>query len=168
MICHGARNLFVESGATFSPDGRYRYALWRRWNANLQTVLFIMLNPSIADELENDPTVERCQRRAAKLGFGTMRVANIFGLRSTDPKILRLDDDPIGSGNDVAIVGACHDSDRVVCGWGRYGKLLDRGDKVLRLIRATGKVPMALKLNSDGTPAHPLYLPYSFNPIRIP
>ena len=31
--------------------------------------VFIMLNPSTADESDNDPTVERCERRARSMGF---------------------------------------------------------------------------------------------------
>lgn len=48
----------------------------------------VMLNPSTADEAQNDPTVERCERRALRLGFGQLEVVNLFALRSTDPSAL--------------------------------------------------------------------------------
>ncbi|MEY3307813.1 MAG: hypothetical protein RLZZ413_1851, partial [Pseudomonadota bacterium] len=40
---------------------------------------------STATEFQNDPTVERCERRARALGFGAFRVTNIFAFRATDP-----------------------------------------------------------------------------------
>lgn len=49
-------------GATFSPDRRYRYLLWRMWSPAMPVANFVLLNPSTADETVNDPTVERCER----------------------------------------------------------------------------------------------------------
>lgn len=88
-------SLFEQSGAAFSPCRRYRYRLWRTWG-DAAPAVFVMLNPSTADEIENDPTVERCERRARAMGFGGLRVANIFSLRSTDPTALYTSDDPVG------------------------------------------------------------------------
>ena len=51
--------------AHFSPDRVYRYWLEIRW-ANGRAINFLMLNPSTADEKKNDPTVERCERRARR------------------------------------------------------------------------------------------------------
>ena len=62
-----------------------------------------MLNPSTATEVQNDPTVERCERRARALGFGAFRVTNIFAFRATDPKVMRAEADPVGPANDAAI-----------------------------------------------------------------
>lgn len=59
-----------KSVAVFSDCERYRYLLTRVWDTTGQRALFIMLNPSTADEIKNDPTVERCERRARALGFG--------------------------------------------------------------------------------------------------
>ena len=97
-------SLFPESsGATFSPCRRYRYTLWRQWDER-PPATFIMLNPSTADETANDPTVERCQRRAQAMGYGGVRVANIFALRSTDPRALYTAEDPVGPENDHALL----------------------------------------------------------------
>ena len=74
-----------SSGAVFSECKRYRYSLWRVWNPDLPVCMFLMLNPSTADETTNDPTVERCQRRAVQMGYGGLHVGNIFAWRSTDP-----------------------------------------------------------------------------------
>lgn len=49
-------HLFEESGALFSPCRLYRYKLWRKWG-DAPPAVFVMLNPSTADEIDNDPTV---------------------------------------------------------------------------------------------------------------
>lgn len=157
----------IVSHCEFSPDRRFRYFLFRQWNADLGRCMFVMLNPSTADEIKNDPTVERCQRRAAAMGFGSLSVTNIFALRSTDPRLLYEFNDPVGSDNDFYIETACKSSDLIVCGWGKHGNLKKRGEEVLALIRKTGKTPHALKINSDGTPAHPLYIGYDVKPSPI-
>lgn len=152
-----------ESGAMFSPCRKYRYRLWRTWGESAPAV-FVMLNPSTADETDNDPTVERCERRAKAMGFGGLRVANIFALRSTAPAALYASDDPIGKDNDAAIIESVSGSGLVVCAWGTHGNLLRRGEKVLEMIRGSGIVPHYLKLNNDGTPKHPLYVGYDVKP----
>lgn len=156
-------NLFCESGAVFSPCKAYRYRLWRKWGDQPPAV-FVMLNPSTADEIKNDPTVERCERRARAMGFGGLRVANIFALRSTDPAALYQHADPVGPDNDAAIIESVAGAGIVVCAWGGHGNLNDRGAAVLALLRGAGVVPHFLKLNSDGTPKHPLYVAYNVLP----
>jgi len=96
----------MKTSATFSDCRTYRYSLTRRWgDGEIQT--WLMLNPSTADEVKNDPTVERCQRRAQQSGFGALEVVNIFALRSTDPSALYVDGiDPIGPDNDQYILDA--------------------------------------------------------------
>lgn len=156
-------NPFEQSGAVFSTCRRYRYRLWRTWSEAAPAV-FVMLNPSTADEIENDPTVKRCERRARASGFGGLRVANIFALRSTDPAALYDHDDPVGPENDAAIVESVVGAGLVVCAWGGHGNLHQRGEKVLRLLRSTGVTPHYLRLNKDGTPKHPLYVGYAVKP----
>lgn len=156
----------VSSGAMFSPCERYRYRLWRRWSEN-QTALFVLCNPSVADAEFNDPTVERCQRRALAMGCGAIEVVNIFAFRSTDPEALYAASDPIGPDNDISIFMAAMMSDIVICGWGTHGALNERGHAVQDMLRTWNIVPHALKVNADGSPAHPLYLPYSLVPVPL-
>ncbi len=93
----------AASTAEYSDCERYRYRLTRIWDPDGEKALFIMLNPSTATEVQNDPTVERCERRARALGFGAFRVTNIFAWRATDPKDMRAAPDPVGPANDDAI-----------------------------------------------------------------
>ncbi|MFD2365654.1 DUF1643 domain-containing protein [Pseudoduganella sp. GCM10020061] len=152
------------TGARFSACGRYRYSLWRYWDTAAPYCLFLMLNPSTADEVRNDPTIERCERRARAMGFGGLHVANLFAWRSTDPRALLLADDPVGPGNDRAIVKAAKGAGRVICGWGNDGTLLGRDAQVLALLRRSNIEPYALAINKDGSPRHPLYVAYSEDP----
>jgi hypothetical protein len=161
-------DLFGAFGATFSDCGRYRYSLWRIWDSAKQPAMFLMLNPSTADEVENDPTVERCQRRAMEMGYGGLRVGNIFAFRSTDPNVLYTVEDPIGPDNDAAIIESARESGIVVCGWGQHGNHLKRGEQVLAMLRDAGIRPHALKINQDGTPRHPLYVGYEVLPSAFP
>lgn len=71
----------LRSGAIFSDCERYRYRLWREWEPALPTLAFLLLNPSTADERVNDPTIERCQRRAVTWGYGRLEIVNLFPLR---------------------------------------------------------------------------------------
>jgi hypothetical protein len=59
-----------------------------------------MLNPSTADEIRNDATIERCERRARSLGFGSLIVWNLFAYRTVSPKILKSHPNPVGPEND--------------------------------------------------------------------
>lgn len=156
-------SLFDQTGALFSPCKKYRYRLWRVWGEQPSAV-FVMLNPSTADEIVNDPTVERCERRARAMGYGGLRVANIFALRSTDPAALYSHPEPIGEGNDKAILDSVSGAGIVICAWGGHGNLNNRGAAVLDLIRDAGATPHYLVLNKDGTPKHPLYVGYDVLP----
>lgn len=154
----------AASTATYSDCERYRYALTRVWDAAANKVAFVMLNPSTATEVQNDPTVERCERRARTLGFGAFRVVNIFAWRDTDPRAMRAAADPVGPDNDAAIMAAAAWADRVVCAWGTHGAHLSRGPHVETLLRTTAKPLYHLGLSMAGHPKHPLYIAYTQHP----
>ncbi len=154
----------APSSATYSPCERYRYALTRVWDASGPRVLFVMLNPSTATEAQNDPTVERCERRARALGYGAFRVCNIFAFRATDPRVMRAAPDPVGPGNDTAILDGAGWSGRIICAWGTHGAHLGRGPEVARLLRGTGQALFHLGISRDGHPKHPLYIGYAQQP----
>ena len=110
MISRSHQKGDTASVAVYSDCEAYRYELTRQWDATGQKALFVLLNPSTATEFQNDPTVERCERRARALGFGAFRVINIFAYRATDPKVMRKVADPVGPENDAALA----DGDAVV------------------------------------------------------
>ena len=146
--------------ATFSSDKKYRYTLGRRWGTEHKRVAFILLNPSTADALRTDPTVRRCIGYARQWGFDSIEVGNIFALRSTDPKLLYADTDPIGPDNDEAIKEIAGKASLTIVAWGSHGILNNRGRQVLDMIPE----PYCLSLNKDGQPGHPLYLSSTIRP----
>lgn len=151
------------SEAVYSDCEHYRYLLTRVW-APGRKALFVMLNPSTATEVQNDPTVERCERRARALGYGAFRVTNIFAFRATDPKVMRAVADPVGPENDAAILDSVGWADTIVCAWGNHGLHLDRGNQVASLLRATRAPLFHLGLTGQGQPRHPLYVGYDQQP----
>ena len=154
----------AASVAIYSDCERYRYQLTRIWDDSGKRVHFIMLNPSTATEIQNDPTVERCERRARALGFGAFRVTNLFAWRDTDPRAMRAAADPVGPANDTAIVEGCDWADQVLCAWGTHGEHLHRGLDVEALLRSAGYDLFHLGLSKAGHPKHPLYIAYSEAP----
>lgn len=153
----------MDREALFSQDRKYRYSLTIKWGVG-ELINFLMLNPSTADEVQNDPTVERCERRARMWGYSGVIITNIFALRSTDPHGLYMDSNPVGSvANDVAIIRMAHKSQgNIICGWGGHGELNGRGLTVKTNLHLAGFPLMYLRMSkATGQPWHPLYVPYS-------
>lgn len=154
----------LKSRVTYSDCGFYRYHLSRRWSAAGGLVNFVMLNPSKADEFRNDPTVERCERRARQLGFGAFAVTNIFAWRATDPQEMRRAEAPEGPENTRILMETARTADQIIAAWGVHGEHLGRGPAVKRLLEQDGLRPYHLGLSKLGHPRHPLYISYSRQP----
>lgn len=163
----GRATAFRGTGAWFSTDRRYRYALWRVWDAGRDLCNFLMLNPSTADVTSDDPTVARCTRRARSWGYGGLIVTNLFAFRATDPAGLRSAPDPVGPEGDAAIVAAARIAVLVVCAWGNHGAYRSRAAAVRSLLDGLGVTPYYLALTRRGEPAHPLYLGYGLAPVPM-
>lgn len=146
-----------RSGAAISQDGKYRYALWRKW-APGPVCPWIMLNPSTADATQDDPTIRRCLGYARDWGFSGIVVVNLFSLRATDPAELRAARDPIGPETAMYHWNILKLCSRVVCAWGAHGSINGRGREVKVNLNLIGVLPYVLKLTKGGEPAHPLYL----------
>lgn len=156
----------AASVAVYSPCEKYRYMLTRSWDQQGRKALFIMLNPSTATEVQNDPTVERCERRARTLGFGAFRVTNIFAWRDTDPRNMRAAHDPTGPENDRLIGDSCDWADQVICAWGANGEHRSRGLEISHLLQDAKVALFHLGLTKAGHPKHPLYIAYSQQPEK--
>src|SRR6478752_4672321 len=107
------------SGAEFSEDRKYRYMLWRVWDKRKAKVMFIGLNPSTANEREDDPTIKRVCAIAKHNGFGGVYMLNCFAYISTDPSLLVHDSASEEFNNDtlITVAGLCWD---VVFAWGNF------------------------------------------------
>ncbi|MFN0136872.1 MAG: DUF1643 domain-containing protein [Phycisphaerae bacterium] len=149
----------IESGATFDPSGVYRYHLWRVWDRSKPTIGWILLNPSTADERQDDPTIRRCIRNSQRWGFGRVTIGNIFAIRATLPSVMRAAEDPIGPGNDAALRTIVSESSLLMVAWGNHGLHRDRGEWVMRNV-LHGAQPQCLGITNLGAPIHPLYVAY--------
>jgi len=154
------------SGALFSRCRRWRYLLWRRWDGSRPDANFLMLNPSTADEVKLDPSCTRARSYAERWGYGGILITNLFAWRATDPEAMLAARDPVGRGNDAAILRAARAAGIVVCAWGNHGAHRARAEEVTGMLQSK-KIPLhVLRLNGGGHPAHPLYLPGSLKPEK--
>jgi hypothetical protein len=163
------KTLFQHSVAHFSPCEKFRYWLRRDWDLTKNPIAFLMLNPSTADEMVNDPTIERCQRRAIAMGYGSMIIVNLFPFRMTDSKLLNTVENLLGDAKlaDDAILRAVEIAEMTVCGWGKHPLAVPRSQHIMTLLKNAGlqnKV-MCLQLNADNSPQHPLYIGYAKQPV---
>ena len=157
------------SSALYSDCATYRYALTRTWDPAGARLLYVMLNPSRATETQNDPTIERCERRAKALGFGAFRAVNLFAYRETDPIALRRAPEPVGPDNDIVLIESATRwlrgaGDHLLCGWGVHGAHLDRGAEVAEILQWTGRQLFCFGTTKNGAPRHPLYIAYATAP----
>lgn len=145
----------------FSADRRYRYTLWRRWRSGDRFVQFIGLNPSTADETEDDPTIRRLIGFAKQLDFPALCMTNLFAFRATDPREMRAAPDPTGLENDNWLVRIAAEAELIVCCWGAGGKFMQRGISVASRLGREQCVLKCFGRTKSGDPRHPLYLPKS-------
>lgn len=153
----------MNLGADFSQNRLYRYRLWRIWNSRLPYLNVIGLNPSTADESEDDPTIRRCMGFAARWGFGGLYMTNLFAFRATKPADMMTARDPIGVENDAVIEITAIGAGRIIAAWGKHGTHRNRAATVEGLIRPFDV--RCFKRNQDGTPTHPLYQPNITEPV---
>lgn len=135
---------------------KYRYQLWRIWDEKLPCVGFIMLNPSVADSKQDDPTIRRCINYAKSWGYGGIYVGNLYAYISTDPKQLKKVNDPVGKLNAAHIMSVIGKSELVICAWGNNEKPPEYFKSLLKL--------HYLELSIKGIPKHPLYLKKDLKP----
>lgn len=158
----------LESNAEFSPCRKYRYVLWRIWDLNKPPVMFIGLNPSTANEIENDPTIRRVQSFGVNMGFGGVYMMNCFPLISTDPSALNaFKNTPFhefeAKYNDSMLQAIGKQCGDVIFAWGSFEivKLSGRDQELIKMFPNA----KALMINKDGSPRHPLYIPGYTKPV---
>jgi hypothetical protein len=148
--------VIVERSAIVSEDRRYRYSL-KRWWAPGPSVCWVMLNPSTADDLKDDPTMLRVMKFSQRWGYGSCLVVNLFAFRSPNPWALLAEDDPCGPDNLTHVGLACHEAAMVVAAWGAgvpAGKWHPDIGVCAGATDHTGLV--CLGTTANGSPLHPL------------
>lgn len=156
----------------------YRFTLTRNLKGDgYGQMTFVMLNPSTADDVEDDPTIRRCISFAEREQCSRLLVVNLFAFRSTHPAALPLryrgmGDNP--SPEEVYAWRGALGGDRsrlIVVGWGAQtgavGRLVgQRLPRFLEEVRDSRSVLHALGVTQDGSPRHPLYL-RADAPLRV-
>lgn len=148
---------YLEIGATISDCERYRYVLWRWWKKWLRPAIFVGLNPSTADETDDDATIRKCVGFAERWGCGGIIMLNLFAFRATDPKQMLKADNPIGPENDAVLREHLVSTNGIlVAAWGAHGHHLNRDVEVSKITDQF----RCLGTTKDGSPRHPLYVKY--------
>jgi hypothetical protein len=147
--------------AVISADGCYRYFLSRQWREDGQSIAFVGLNPSTADDKLDDPTIRRCIGFAKSWGGARLWMVNLFAYRATKPSVLSSVPNPIGQTNDKWLDHVICSADLVVAAWGNHGHLHNRSSSI---IARHGERLHALSVTKNGMPGHPLYLRQDLTP----
>jgi hypothetical protein len=147
------------TGAIFDDTRTYRYALWRVLREKGDTILWIGLNPSTADEDTDDPTIRRVVNYSKAWGYANVLMANLFAFRATDPKEMKKAADPFGKDNKDWLIRLRKQSAMCIVGWGNAGSTQYAGRRLIKLFGDLGLLPVhCLGVNNTGHPKHPLYL----------
>ncbi len=158
----------------FSKCRSYRWILKRELLSGKNTIIFIGLNPSKANSINNDRTLLRIINFCSRWNYKNIYVINLFGLVSKSPYQLSKSKDPIGENNNLITLKVLEFwRKNINCdlwlGWGDKGELYRRDHMVLKLIKNISKLDsnqnnhysrvLSLGLSKKGSPRHPLYMP---------
>jgi hypothetical protein len=154
----------------------YRYALHRCVHDGnacptpARRVLWVMLNPSTADDTNDDATIRKVKGFTKRWGFDELSVVNLFALRATDPALLWFSllngDEVVGERNDAVIAEECRKASMIVCAWGSLSGTPGKAraadvEQLLWRHRQPLTVLHMLRACRDGNPGHPLYVSYA-------
>lgn len=116
--------------------------------------MFIGLNPSTADETNDDPTIRRCISFSKAWGCDSFCMTNIFAFRATDPKVMIAEPEPVGIDNDATLIECARGASIIIAAWGVHGEHMNRGNAVASMLAGL----KCLGLTKEGYPRHPLYV----------
>lgn len=137
--------------AEFSIDKKERYSLKREWDNSKNKILYIMLNPSFADDKDDDPTIRRLINFTKKFNYGGFLVGNIFTTITPNPKELDKSKG-MSDKNFEELIKLINKVDQIVYAW---GSSIEEPQLLKKLVLS----PKCFGKNFNGTPKHPLYLP---------
>lgn len=146
----------------------HRLILRREWIGTGRTVNWIMLNPSTADDVFDDPTIRKCIGFSKRWGFSRLVVTNLFTFRATDPKDLiacaKRDYARAVGWADRALIEQANSSDLVVAAWGTYGDLHGRAGDVRHRVLPE-QAFYCIGVTKSGMPLHPVMAAYTPAPV---
>lgn len=146
----------LSSCAVFSKNRKYRYFLSRELKGGKDAVMFLMLNPSLANEERNDNTVSWCIDFAGTLEFHWLYVTNLSprcDIKSPDLKYAGPESKKVWKKNLSWIRNVARKSDLIVAAYGNDGALEGRAERVLKVLKSYDIY--CLQENATGYPRHP-------------
>lgn len=152
----------VHRAAAFSgPNDCYRDTLRRIWDDTKPMLVVCMLNPSTADHMIDDPTVQALMHFARQWGYGGLLVVNLYNWRSPSPAAMRRAPARMGPSNhrateDALVYAGDHDRP-VLVAWGNHGDFEGAAGRFVE--RAVGhyQLPLiCLGTTASGAPKHPM------------
>ncbi len=156
--------------AGFNEDRTRRLWLLRRWNQQKPCYAYIGLNPSIAGDHTDDPTVKKLMGFTDRFGGGSYILFNTNDLIATDPRdLFRAGKNGNSSENYQNMVAMLDDykPEKIVLMWGTNGHWGNGAKAVLGMLRSMNIEPWCFKMTTEGHPYHPLYLSYTTQLIRF-
>lgn len=148
------------SDAVISDCGRYRYSLSRHFfgrEADSDSIVFVMLNPSTADASEDDPTIRRCKGFAMNWGYQSLVVVNLYAFRATKRPDLWQAEDRVGPNNDAWLQHVAWNYKKIVFAWGADCEQ-ERVHQVCQIFCNSPANIFCLGTTQSGQPRHPLYV----------
>lgn len=141
----------MNKGAIFSDCKMYRYALWRIWDEKNPIAMCIGLNPSTANEIDDDKTIQNLIHVLCSYDYGGYYMMNLFSMISAHPEDLRSCPNPIKD-NDRYLKEISLKCDDVIFCWGNFKQAEYRAKKIIPMF------PKALCFGktASGKPMHPL------------
>jgi len=168
----GMRRLPLPEGVrgeeNISADGRYRQRLIRDWTPQgvcPRSILWIGMNPSIADSRDDDPTCRRERQVSVDLGYSRYLKGNVLDWRATEPRNLPNQPNQACSADNLPnIVEMAREAEIVVIAHGnmpqRYVPIINR---TIEALRRVGKPLFVLGRNATGHPKHILRMSAELN-----
>lgn len=156
--------------AIFSSCGLYRFLLTRKLSDGpYKPILFIMLNPSTADAVNNDPTIRRCIGFAKREKCTDLSIVNLYPIVSSNPAMLKYYSsthfsEAFENKEYVQKELEAHTyTGMVIAAWGAYP--VDK-EHVAAVLGVPSFPIYCLGKTKSGAPRHPLYVP-SAKPLEI-
>jgi len=142
--------------AVISPCGQFRY-MWSSGPG--PACAMVLVNPSTADASQGDPTADKVTAFAKDWGYPAVHIFNVGAGRATDPRDWRAMADRYGPDNDLYLQMAA-EYPLIVVGWGNNATPAESA-RTASILTRRGAELWCLHTNANGSPGHPLYLPFS-------
>lgn len=162
-LVRSARFVTTNAGGAAGTVDAHRIILTREWGTYQRPVAVIGVNPSMADNLKDDPTINALYQHCEHWDRERLIMLNLFTLVATEPADMRAHPYPECGGSIEAWEETFDPAHRdpnliVVAAWGKNGTHRDQDRRAMKWLSYWGIEPKCLGINKDGTPVHPLYV----------